>query len=123
MFPLNLLFEVIDSAAPETSNEEIQVLLNKKFEESAHRAEYLEKRNDYTAADFRFIKFVARKLITLQSDMGNFRFFFPFEIQVVESKTYFENLTGPGAHSEYKNRQNEAARRRILGLGLTSGES
>ncbi|MCB0393990.1 MAG: TIGR04552 family protein [Bdellovibrionales bacterium] len=115
VFPLNLLFEVLESVSSDLSNEEMQSLLDKKLESSAHRAEYLEKRNDFSAEQFKFIKFIARKLVEIEGPSGNFRFFFPFEIQIVDQKTYQDNLTGPGAHEEYKKRQLEAARRRLLG--------
>jgi uncharacterized protein (TIGR04562 family) len=47
-----------------------------------------------------------------------FRFFYPYEIQVMDYETYIGNLTGPMAHDEYKNRQRKKARDRVLGIGI-----
>ena len=43
------------------------------------------------------------------------RFFYPFEIQIMDYETYTENMRGPLSHSEYKQRQIRAARLRLFG--------
>lgn len=40
--------------------------------------------------------------------------FFPFEVQVMDQKSYAENTAGAASHDRYKNSQVLAARRRIL---------
>jgi uncharacterized protein (TIGR04562 family) len=52
-------------------------------------------------------------------DLGNIqrevRFFYPFEIQVVDEKSNEENEKGRSAHSEYKRAQVQTALRRVMG--------
>ena len=50
------------------------------------------------------------------NDDKEFSFFYPFEIQILDYNSYVNNLSGPTAHSEYKNRQKIKARERILGF-------
>ena len=46
------------------------------------------------------------------------RFFYPFEVQVVDSKSAEENERGRSAHSEYKKAQIQTALRRVMGTFL-----
>lgn len=41
--------------------------------------------------------------------------FFPFEIQIMDQKSYSQNSQGAAAHGRYKSSQLRAARRRVLG--------
>lgn len=139
LFPVNLFLEVMEelkaraaqadriaeagaTIAPGLSEEEIQTLLKERLEQSRSRAEYREKFNEFSGADYRFIKFINRKLITVAVGPSEaqraFRFFYPFEIQVMDYETYIRNLSGPMAHDEYKNRQRRKARERVLGPAL-----
>ena len=43
------------------------------------------------------------------------KFFFPFEIQIMDKQTFLINQKGLGSHTEYKQNQLEAARKRVLG--------
>ena len=43
------------------------------------------------------------------------KFFFPFEIQIMDKQTFLINQKGLGSHAEYKQNQLEAARKRVLG--------
>lgn len=43
------------------------------------------------------------------------RFFYPFEIQVVDQKSHEENERGRSAHSEYKRAQLQTALKRVMG--------
>ncbi len=43
------------------------------------------------------------------------KFFFPFEIQIMDKQTFLNNQRGLGSHAEYKQNQLEAARKRVLG--------
>jgi uncharacterized protein (TIGR04562 family) len=40
--------------------------------------------------------------------------FFPFEVQIMDSKSYVLNTTGSASHTKYKKSQVKAARRRVL---------
>lgn len=126
LFPLNLFLEVMEDIrirtkrrSTEFSTDEIQKLLRERLETAEARAEYLEKVNEFSSPGYRFIKFINRKLITVAVGPGEqqraFRFFYPYEIQVMDHDTYVRNLSGPMAHDEYKNRQRRKARERVLG--------
>ena len=43
------------------------------------------------------------------------RFFYPYEIQVLDEQSYFENEKGRSAHTEYKKAQQKAAKFRVMG--------
>jgi uncharacterized protein (TIGR04562 family) len=134
LYPVNLFLEAMDelkakaASGREPTSEEIQEILKGHLQRSQTRAEYREKWNEFSGPDYRFIKFINRKLITVSVGSGekarNFRFFYPFEIQVMDHETYEKNMSGPMAHSEYKKRQRLRARARVLGgLDETSEES
>lgn len=44
------------------------------------------------------------------------RFFYPFEVQVVDEQSYIENEKGRSAHGEYKKAQQRAALFRVMGV-------
>ena len=50
----------------------------------------------------------------LLQDQEEFTFFFAHEVQVMEQSGFQSSLSGPASHSEYKQRQRDAARRRVL---------
>ncbi len=127
LFPLNIFLEVMEESKTAQSEgqfieqEKIQVLLDKKFTLMKDQAEYLEKFNEFSGHAYKMIKFINRKLITVavgpSETQRHFRFFYPYEIQIMDYHTYVTNLSGPMAHDEYKNRQRQAARARVLGVG------
>ena len=98
----------------------IEDWLKKSFEDHATRAEFKEKLNEFSGPDHRFIKFINRKLITVnvgsEQATRSFRFFYPFEIQIMDEATWQKNLTGPTAHDQYKERQRKRARERAFGV-------
>lgn len=74
------------------------------------------KLNEQSARDFQFIKFITRKLIRIrpQGSQEEFSFFYPFEVQILDEKSYQKALSGPSEHQAYKDRQILAARNRIF---------
>ena len=126
LFPLNLFmesmqeFEHSQAGAGAISDEVIEEWLKRSLEEHASRAEFKEKLNQFSGPEHRFIKFINRKLITVPVGTGEnerpFRFFYPFEIQIMDEATWQKNLTGPTAHDQYKARQRRRARERVLGI-------
>jgi uncharacterized protein (TIGR04562 family) len=54
--------------------------------------------------------------IDLKSIQREFRFFYPFEVQVVDQKSAEENERGRSAHSEYKRAQGMTALKRVMGV-------
>ena len=126
LFPLNLFMESMEelehsqAGAGAISDSVIEDWLKRSLEEHSNRAEFKEKLNQFSGPDHRFIKFINRKLITVPVGNGAnerpFRFFYPFEIQIMDEETWQKNLTGPTAHDQYKDRQRRRARERVLGL-------
>jgi uncharacterized protein (TIGR04562 family) len=126
IYPLNLFVEAMEeleqSQAPEgsVSDEVIEEWLKKSFEAQASRAEFKDRLNEFSGPDHRFIKFINRKLITVnigdESMSRAFRFFYPFEIQIMDVATWERNRSGPTAHDQYKDRQRKRARERALGV-------
>lgn len=58
----------------------------------------------------------------LIQDQEEFTFFFAHEVQVMERTGFESILSGPASHAEYKLRQREAARRRVL-QGIAAQEA
>lgn len=121
LYPLNIFLEAMEdlkaSPAPD-SHEGVEATLATKLKAAADRAEFLQKENQFSATDYKFIKFISRKLISAPIGQGErmrqFRFFYPYEIQVMDYETYVRNLSGPMAHDAYKDRQRRRARDRVL---------
>lgn len=128
LYPINLFLEVMEElkleqkTGVEPSNERVRDLLGQRLADASGRARYLEKENQFSGPEYRFLKFINRKLITVHIGEGEarrmFRFFYPFEVQIMDQETYNRNLAGPMAHDEYKNRQKAKARERVMGDGL-----
>ncbi len=121
LYPLELLFEVTEKLKNSTQplhDELIEEEMVKLLEERKDQIIYLRKQNNFSSDSYRFIKFIARKLIHIdpaQSPNGKeLSFFYPFEVQIVDSESYQLNFTGEEAHSQYKERQKAAARKRIF---------
>ena len=55
-------------------------------------------------------------------EQEEFTFFFAHEVQVMEQSGFQSSRSGPASHSEYKQRQRDAARRRVL-QGILQEES
>lgn len=124
LYPVNLFLEVMEELkareanAHDSDEEAVQELLKRRLDRERERAEYLQKENEFSGPEYRFVKFISRKLITVAVGPAEtqraFRFFYPYEIQVMDYETYVRNLSGPMAHDEYKNRQRRRAKDRVL---------
>lgn len=116
LYPLNLFLEVAESVPRKAKldSEEWDALLIKKLEQASDRAEFKEKYNTFTSKDYRFVKFITRKLIRFP-DLS-LSFFYPFEVQIVDYQTHLKNMAGSASHEKYKERQLLRARARILGF-------
>lgn len=53
--------------------------------------------------------------LDLRNIQKEIRFFYPFEVQVLDEKSHQENLEGRSSHTNYKKSQIQAAMRRVLG--------
>jgi uncharacterized protein (TIGR04562 family) len=97
--------------------------------------------NLYSSIDYHAVQFTCRQLIRVPNPFSNgharapepevegeprrlfgngpeLRFFFPFEVQVLDVGSYTASRTGLAAHDEYKARQRETVKRRVLGYLL-----
>ncbi len=122
VYPTNLFLEVMDTLRAKNSqinSKDISEILDKKLIQEKDRAEYQNKDNAFTDPDYKFIKFISRKLIHTEVEKKGkkerINFFYPFEVQIMSYDTYLNNMRGPLSHSEYKKRQEKAARIRLLG--------
>jgi len=116
LYPLNLFLEVAESLPRDRKfDPELwdKTLLD-RLAEVGDKAEYREKYNSFTSRDYRFIKFITRRLI--QVPEKNLSFFYPFEVQIVDYQTHLKNMTGHASHDQYKERQVRRARARIFGF-------
>ena len=121
VFPTNLFLETMDTLRAKflkLNSREISEILNKKLKESGDQVDFQNKENIFTDPDYKFVKFISRKLISVGLQRGKttekFHFFYPFEVQVMSYETYLKNMRGPLSHEEYKKRQEKAARRRLF---------
>jgi len=104
-------------------------------------------RNPYTSKQYRSIQFTVRQLVRIinplypfknQIDIQHelnplaqerfyharpyYRFFFPYEVQIVDIETHRNNISGSASHEIYKHRQLLTARQRVIGTLLKPTE-
>ena len=125
LYPLNLFLDTMETLDRdgEYTPEQMDKLLVERLQKNADQARYFEKINTFSSRDFRFVKFITRRLVRIENtvhknDSGNrsqLSFFYPYEVQIVDYETHIKNTTGTASHELYKRRQVENARERILG--------
>jgi len=73
--------------------------------------------NPLSSPQYRSLHITCRQLLRVKSGegLGETRFAFPYEVQVLDKASYLNSKVGQGAHASYKQRQLFAARRRVLG--------
>ena len=78
--------------------------------------------NPFSSVSYHSIQFTCRQLIRVQEALtatsggrDELRFFFPFEVQILDEESYALSRSGLASHDEYKRRQLTAVRRRVLG--------
>lgn len=119
IYPLNLFSEVMDelrTLKTDVDDNDVDVALFKKLSENHTRAEYLLKENNFSGEGYKFMKFVSRRLISVNVNGHKHRFFYPFEVQILTRDAYLESIQSEQAHHEYKKRQKVSARKRLLNL-------
>jgi uncharacterized protein (TIGR04562 family) len=103
LYPVDLFIEVITELkglGRTLDEKEIDELFRRRMEERKHSVEFLRKENSYSGQEYRFIKFISRKLIKLQlpDNKGQFSFFFPYEVQIMDKEAHQKILSGPAEH-------------------------
>lgn len=74
--------------------------------------------NPFSSSTYRAIQFTCRQMIRVPApneERGEVRFFFPFEVQILDEESHRQSRAGRASHARYKHRQREAVRRRVLG--------
>ncbi len=122
VYPVNLFLEAMDTLrakGSKDSGQEISEMLNKKLDDRGDQAEFRNKENVFTDPDYKFIKFISRKLVRINIERNGkterVQFFYPFEVQILGYETYLNNMRGPLSHAEYKKRQEKSAKLRLFG--------
>ncbi|MES3038631.1 MAG: TIGR04552 family protein [Bdellovibrionota bacterium] len=118
LFPVEIFFDYcaatnfdFSKASPaETDRKLKEMLADPHYKNLMFR-----KSNDQSAQNFKFIKFITRKLVTIRDDKSRaFSFFYPYEVQILDQEAHSASATGPSEHESYKERQRQAARHRVL---------
>ncbi|RJO66690.1 MAG: TIGR04552 family protein [Myxococcales bacterium] len=88
--------------------------------------EKLRDRNVYSSTEYTSIQFTCRQLIrvkgppiaapgqTPKEGQVEYKFFFPYEVQILDKASYIESRRGRSSYSEYKRAQLRAARERVF---------
>lgn len=118
LYPVNLFNDVMEGLSRKSNMEpgEVDTLLKERLMKEKERARFLEKHNVFTSRDYKFVKFITRQLVrvTHPETQKSFSFFYPYEVQILDYEHYLKSLSGPASHDEYKSRQREKARQRVL---------
>jgi len=119
LYPAEFFCQVIGEIAAERfelTDDELDAELRRRLEFAGESLPWLRKENSFSGHDYRFIKFIARKLIRVPVGEGreDFTFFFPFEIQILDAPSIERHEAGPSDHQRYKERQRQAARIRLF---------
>ncbi|WP_413287548.1 TIGR04552 family protein [Bdellovibrio sp. HCB337] len=98
------------------SDDELRQIFDDRLRATGEGAQLFRKENFFSGEDYRFIKFITRKLIHVQTQPGKepFSFFYPFEVQIMDQSAHQAILSGPSEHEAYKERQRIAARKRLF---------
>ena len=75
----------------------------------------LETTNAFSESSYHSVQFTCRQRIKVKTtEKKRVSFFFPYEIQLIDQKSYQRARSGMASHSEYKKRQRKSIRTRIL---------
>lgn len=118
LYPVELFLQVCDELkkTPRTyTDEEVARIYEDKMQNEKKTDAFFRKHNEQSDEDFRFIKFITRKLIKIRGqNESEFSFFYPFEVQIMDQKAHQTIQSGPSHHQAYKERQKQAARERLF---------
>lgn len=121
LYPLNLFIDRINELVPNqdwgsvVDKKEFDAVLKEKWRQQSKSAVLLRKENSFSDSEYKFMKFICRRLINIEIDPKNkFRFFYPFEVQIVDIETHIKNQSGASSHENYKEKQRQAARKRVV---------
>jgi uncharacterized protein (TIGR04562 family) len=117
LYPVDLFLRVCEELEKKglRRDSEVETYLSHQITQDEQK-NLFRKNNEQSATDFKFIKFISRKLIRIQPQgaQEEFSFFYPFEVQIMDQKAFEMTQTGPVEHQAYKERQRQAARARLF---------
>ncbi len=71
--------------------------------------------NTYSGGEYHAVQFTCRQRVKIRESNGqDIRFYFPYEIQILDEESYVKIQDGMDSHAQYKKRQIATARRRVL---------
>lgn len=119
LYPVSLFMEVCGELAHRTDvldEKIVQSAFDEKMAKQGESVKFLRKENFFSGVDYKFIKFISRKLIHVApaGTKEPFTFFYPFEVQIMDQSAHQRILSGPSEHQAYKERQRAAARKRLF---------
>lgn len=120
LYPVDLFLNVCQELSFSQANVDermLEDLFDLRMAEAGENAKFLRKENNFSSSDYKFIKFITRKLIQIETPIPGrepFAFFYPFEVQIMDKAAHDQILSGPSEHEAYKERQTWAARKRIF---------
>ncbi len=119
IYPVELFLtvcqELLGSSQP-VEDGQMEKLFEQRLRDQGDKIKHIRKENNFSGANYRFIKFITRKLIQIQPIPGReaFTFFYPFEVQIMDDSAHKDIQSGPSEHESYKERQRSAARKRLF---------
>ncbi|MFP5519294.1 MAG: TIGR04552 family protein [Bdellovibrionia bacterium] len=114
---VNVCNEIVQKGLDkDLDDKKIESLLLLNLEKFKEDHLLLRKENLFSAEDYRFVKFISRKLIKIPPQDGKegFSFFYPFEVQILDHNSFEIIQSGPSEHQAYKDRQKQAAKERLF---------
>lgn len=119
---LNAIEELKSHDLSSWEEEDVTEFLEKNLElphelKEKETGRIIRENNLYSSTLYSSLQLTGRQLITVQDFFKpeiNYRFFFPFEIQILDEESFNESREGRASHEEYKKNQICAARNRIL---------
>jgi uncharacterized protein (TIGR04562 family) len=71
--------------------------------------------NQFSEVSYHSVQITCRQRIKITQGQGKkLCFYFPFEIQIMDKHSYLKSREGLASHDEYKQRQRDAVRKRVL---------
>lgn len=125
LYPVDEFIDVCNKLEKKYGNEKLDPEVIERFFTSHFNSKkqrgilnLFRKQNPFSSTDFKYIKFICRKLINIKPDSSgdSFNIFFPYEVQILDKGSYMTMQGGTSEHTAYKVRQVEAARKRVYPL-------
>src|SRR5690606_33443886 len=91
LYPVGLFVEAMSKISPEilSNDQKIESYLKDYLLRNVERGIIFRKENQFSGSDYKFIKFIARKMISIEeSPDRRFSFFYPFEVQILDQNSF-----------------------------------